>query len=35
MGLDVTALSDFNNEVAGELVAKMVYGGKYHGIHHN
>jgi hypothetical protein len=27
MGLDVTALSDFNNEVAGELVAKMVYGG--------
>ena len=27
MGLDVSALSDFNNEVAGELVAKMVYGG--------
>ena len=27
MGLDVTALNDFNNEVAGELVAKMVYGG--------
>ena len=27
MALDVTALSDFNNEVAGELVAKMVYGG--------
>jgi len=27
MGLDVSALSDFNNEVAGELIAKMVYGG--------
>jgi hypothetical protein len=27
MALDVTALSDFNNEVAGELIAKMVYGG--------
>jgi hypothetical protein len=27
MALDVSALSDFNNEVAGELVAKMVYGG--------
>jgi len=27
MALDVTALNDFNNEVAGELVAKMVYGG--------
>lgn len=26
-GLDLTALSDFNNEVAGELIAKMVYGG--------
>ena len=27
MALDVSALSDFNNEVAGELIAKMVYGG--------
>ena len=27
MGLDVSALSDFNNEVAGELITKMVYGG--------
>ena len=27
MGLDVNALSDFNNEVAGELITKMVYGG--------
>jgi len=27
MALDVTALSDFNNEVAGELVVKSVYGG--------
>ena len=27
MALDVTALSDFNNEVAGELIAKRVYGG--------
>ena len=27
MALDVTALSDFNNEVAGELITKMVYGG--------
>ena len=27
MALDVSALNDFNNEVAGELVAKMVYGG--------
>ncbi len=27
MALDVTALGDFNNEVAGELIAKMVYGG--------
>ena len=27
MALDVTALNDFNNEVAGELIAKMVYGG--------
>ena len=27
MALNVSALSDFNNEVAGELVAKMVYGG--------
>ena len=27
MGLDVSALGDFNNEVAGELIAKMVYGG--------
>ena len=27
MALDLSALSDFNNEVAGELVAKMVYGG--------
>ena len=27
MALDVTALSDFNNEVAGKLIAKMVYGG--------
>ena len=27
MALDVTALNDFNNEVAGELVVKSVYGG--------
>ncbi len=27
MALDVSALSDFNNEIAGELIAKMVYGG--------
>jgi len=27
MGLDVSALSDFNNEVAGELLVKSVYGG--------
>ena len=27
MALDLTALADFNNEVAGELLAKMVYGG--------
>jgi len=27
MALDVSALSDFNNEVAGELVVKSVYGG--------
>ena len=27
MALDVTALSDFNNQVAGELITKMVYGG--------
>lgn len=27
MALDVTALNDFNNEVAGELIAKMVYTG--------
>jgi hypothetical protein len=27
MSLNVTALSDFNNEVAGELITKMVYGG--------
>ena len=27
MALDVTALSNFNNEIAGELVVKMVYGG--------
>ena len=27
MALDVSALSDFNNEVAGELITKMVYGG--------
>jgi len=27
MALNVSALSDLNNEVAGELVAKMVYGG--------
>jgi hypothetical protein len=27
MALNVTALGDFNNEVAGELIAKMVYGG--------
>lgn len=25
MALDVSALSDFNNEVAGELIPKMVY----------
>jgi hypothetical protein len=27
MALDVSALNDFNNEVAGELVVKSVYGG--------
>ena len=27
MALDVNALSDFNNEVAGPLLAKLVYGG--------
>ncbi len=27
MALDVTGLSDFNNEVAGELLVKSVYGG--------
>jgi len=27
MALDVTALADFNNEIAGELVVKSVYGG--------
>jgi len=27
MALDLTALSDFNNEVAGPLLAKLVYGG--------
>jgi len=27
MALDVSALSDFNNEVAGELIVKSVYGG--------
>lgn len=27
MALDVAALNDFNNEVAGELIAKMVYTG--------
>jgi len=27
MALDVSALSDFNNEVAGELLVKSVYGG--------
>ena len=27
MSLDVSALSDFNNEVAGELLVKSVYGG--------
>ena len=27
MALDVSALNDFNNEVAGELVVKAVYGG--------
>ena len=27
MALDVSALADFNNEVAGELITKMVYGG--------
>ena len=27
MALDVTALNDFNNEVAGELLVKSVYGG--------
>jgi len=27
MSLDVSALSNFNNEVAGELLVKMVYGG--------
>ena len=27
MALDVSALSDFNNEVAGELLVKTVYGG--------
>jgi len=27
MALDVTALADFNNEVAGPLLAKIVYGG--------
>ena len=27
MALDVSALSNFNNEVAGELLVKMVYGG--------
>ena len=27
MALDVSALNDFNNEVAGELITKMVYGG--------
>jgi len=26
-GLDVSALNDFNNEVAGELLVKSVYGG--------
>lgn len=28
MALDVSALSDFNNEVAGELLVKSVYGGQ-------
>ena len=27
MSLNVTALADFNNQIAGELVLKMVYGG--------
>jgi len=27
MALDVSALNDFNNEIAGELIAKMVYTG--------
>ena len=27
MSLNVAALSDFNNQIAGELVLKMVYGG--------
>ena len=27
MSLNVSALSDFNNQIAGELVLKMVYGG--------
>ena len=27
MALDVSALSNFNNEIAGELIVKMVYGG--------
>ena len=27
MSLDVSALSAFNNEVAGELLPKIVYGG--------
>jgi hypothetical protein len=27
MALDVAALDNFNNEVAGELIAKMVYTG--------
>ena len=27
MSLNVSALADFNNQIAGELVLKMVYGG--------
>ena len=27
MSLNVSALADFNNQVAGEVLAKMVYGG--------
>lgn len=26
-GLDVSALANFNNEIAGELIVKTVYGG--------